>query len=305
MRLKLSTPLQVGVLLFDAAEEILAAERGGVRGGGRRRRRGRRHGRVRRRHGGGFRRAVGRRSIVRASRHRARGRSPRRRPSTDQRRGSVRDVRARKRRGKIRDAYGSRVLGDAEAELRAALAEHTGWLARNNERQLTAYEEAVRSRGSIRAHGSQPGRRHRRGRRGGGSGGGSRHGRSGGPDGDGPDGDGLGGGLGRSRGGLGQSRDALFPSDGSSSASASVASAADLVRKRFSEDVSPLAVAAGFNNAAAARLLEDEVREAVYSTVGAAGPRFSSPCSSRGSWIASRRTCSRSRSPRRWGTSAS
>ena len=39
------------------------------------------------------------------------------------------------------------MLGDAEAELRAALAEHTGWLARNNERQLTAYEEAVRSRG--------------------------------------------------------------------------------------------------------------------------------------------------------------
>ena len=64
------------------------------------------------------------------------------------------------------------------------------------------------------------------------------------------------------------------PSDGSSSASASVASAADLVRKRFSEDVSPLAVAAGFNNAAAARLLEDEVREAVYSTVGAAGTAF-------------------------------
>ena len=156
------------------------------------------------------------------------------------------------------------MLGDAEAELRAALAEHTGWLARNNERQLTAYEEAVRSRGFdpaltdlnlgdvIAADGTEE--------------------------------------AAEVEAAMAEAavqtetvqtetdseadsdeaeadsdeaeadsdeaeadfRSRSSPSDGSSSASASVASAADLVRKRFSEDVSPLAVAAGFNNAAAA-----------------------------------------------------
>jgi hypothetical protein len=50
-------------------------------------------------------------------------------------------------RGAIRERYKAQVLGQAEAELKAALAEHTGWLARNNERQLSAYVDAVRSRG--------------------------------------------------------------------------------------------------------------------------------------------------------------
>jgi len=47
----------------------------------------------------------------------------------------------------IREGYKAQVLGQAETELKAALAEHTGWLARNNERQLLAYEDAVRFRG--------------------------------------------------------------------------------------------------------------------------------------------------------------
>ena len=276
MRLKLSTPLQVGVLLFDAAEEILAAERAAA--------------------SAEVAAAVGvddamdeyvaameadfgaqldavRSCVLRAT----------------ERADDLLDATLRLTNGadlfatyvlgngggKIRDAYGSRVLGDAEAELRAALAEHTGWLARNNERQLTAYEEAVRSRGfdpaltdlnlgdviaadgaeeaaeveaamaeaavqteaeAVRAETVQTET--------------------------------------ESEADSDEAATPSSPSDGSSSASASAASAADLVRKRFSEDVSPLAVAAGFNNAAAARLLEDEVREAVYSTVGAAGAAF-------------------------------
>ena len=46
-----------------------------------------------------------------------------------------------------RGAHETAVLGDARAELRAALAEHTGWLKRNNQNQLAAYESAVRARG--------------------------------------------------------------------------------------------------------------------------------------------------------------
>ena len=276
MRLKLSTPLQVGVLLFDAAEEILAAERAAA--------------------SAEVAAAVGvddamdeyvaameadfgaqldavRSCVLRAT----------------ERADDLLDAVLRLTNGadlfatyvlgngggKIRDAYGSRVLGDAEAELRAALAEHTGWLARNNERQLTAYEEAVRSRGFdpaltdlnlgdvIAADGTEEAAE-------------------------------VEAAMAEAavqtetvqtetdseadsdeaEADSDEAATPSSPSDGSSSASASVASAADLVRKRFSEDVSPLAVAAGFNNAAAARLLEDEVREAVYSTVGAAGAAF-------------------------------
>ena len=39
------------------------------------------------------------------------------------------------------------MLAGAEEDLRAALREHTGWLRRNNERQVSAYDEAVRARG--------------------------------------------------------------------------------------------------------------------------------------------------------------
>jgi small GTP-binding protein len=49
--------------------------------------------------------------------------------------------------GSIKRGYQAAVLGDARSELRAALAEHTGWLKRNNTNQLKAYEEAVRARG--------------------------------------------------------------------------------------------------------------------------------------------------------------
>ena len=196
--------------------------------------------------------------------------------------------------GKIRDAYGSRVLGDAEAELRAALAEHTGWLARNNERQLTAYEEAVRSRGFdpaltdlnlgdvIAADGAEEAAEVE---------------------------------AAMAEAAVQTEAEAVraetvqteTESEADSDEAATPSSPevrpqlrrprlprARAVRKRFSEDVSPLAVAAGFNNAAAARLLEDEVREAVYSTVGAAGAAFFFAVFLSGSWIASRaRTCSR------------
>ena len=46
------------------------------------------------------------------------------------------------------------------------------------------------------------------------------------------------------------------------------------MKKLFEGTVSPLAVAAGFDNRSAAILLEREVRDAVYATVGAAGTSF-------------------------------
>ena len=55
-----------------------------------------------------------------------------------------------------------------------------------------------------------------------------------------------------------------------------VASAPDLVRRRFSQsaETSGLAIAAGFDHTAAAALLEEEIKNAVYATVGAAAGAF-------------------------------
>ena len=48
-------------------------------------------------------------------------------------------------------------------------------------------------------------------------------------------------------------------------------SASSLITRASSDLTSPATVAAGFDQAGAARLLEEEVKDAVYSTVGAAG----------------------------------
>ena len=51
-------------------------------------------------------------------------------------------------------------------------------------------------------------------------------------------------------------------------------SASSLITRASSDLTSPATVAAGFDQAGAARLLEEEVKDAVYSTVGAAGASF-------------------------------
>ena len=52
--------------------------------------------------------------------------------------------------------------------------------------------------------------------------------------------------------------------------------ASDLTRRRYSaeDETSAAAIASGFDHAAAASLLEEEVKSAVYATVGAAGGAF-------------------------------
>lgn len=51
-------------------------------------------------------------------------------------------------------------------------------------------------------------------------------------------------------------------------------SVSSIVRKTTGGSTSPTKVASGFNQDAAAVLLEEEIREVVYSTVGAAGASF-------------------------------
>jgi small GTP-binding protein len=296
MRLKLGTPLQVGTLLFDAAEEILAAERAAA--------------------SAEVAAAVGvddamdayvaameadfgaQLDAVRSCVLRATARADDLLDTTLRLTNGA-DLFATyvlgNGGGRIREGYGSRVLGDAEAELRAALAEHTGWLARNNERQLTAYEEAVRSRGFdpaltdlnlgdvIAADGAEEAAEVEAAmaeEAEAAEAAAAAESEAVDDEAEETDGDASASAsetdapsTTTTTSSSSSMADALA-GDGSSSSSASAASAADLVRKRFSGDVSPLAVAAGFNNAAAARLLEDEVREAVYSTVGAAGAAF-------------------------------
>lgn len=171
---------------------------------------------------------------------------------------------------RLRRAYETAVLGDARAELRAALAEHTGWLKRNNQNQLAAYESAVRARGFDPAEtdlglaaviaaegdetkdlsvpgtssdaasadasnpGDEPGKRT------------------------------------ETAADLGD----VFARD--SNATTSLGRASDLTRRRYSaeDETSAAAIASGFDHAAAASLLEEEVKSAVYATVGAAGGSF-------------------------------
>ena len=180
---------------------------------------------------------------------------------------------------RLRRTYETAVLGDARAELRAALAEHTGWLKRNNQNQLAAYESAVRARGFDPAETDL--------------------------------------GLAAVIAAEGdETKDLSVPGTSSDAASADASKedarlfgpnpgdepgkrtetaadlgdvverdasnatplgrASDLTRRRYSaeDETSAAAIASGFDHAAAASLLEEEVKSAVYATVGAAGGSF-------------------------------
>ena len=179
--------------------------------------------------------------------------------------------------GAVQRAYAAAVLGDARAELRAALAEHTGWLKRNNTNQLAAYEDAVRARGFdpeetdlglAAVIAAEPAEED-------GEAGEARASRRG-PD-DAEDGETNGDAAAAEEDG-----EAISDPSRTAASLAEIAdeggtmSASDLVRRRYSaaDETSALAVAAGFDHGAAAALLEEEVKSAVYATVGAAGGAF-------------------------------
>ena len=199
--------------------------------------------------------------------------------------------------GAIRERYKKEVLGDSEAKLRAAIKEHTGWLARNNDNQLRAYADAVRARGfdpsatdlnlfereeriaaeeaeaiaAVRAEvaAKQTAAAEAEAR------------------------------AAEAKAAEAKARAAAKEAAGdgaddsnddseensskedSSSLADSLAgpapaptSASSLITRASSDLTSPATVAAGFDQAGAARLLEEEVKDAVYSTVGAAGASF-------------------------------
>ena len=179
--------------------------------------------------------------------------------------------------GAVQRAYAAAVLGDARAELRAALAEHTGWLKRNNTNQLAAYEDAVRARGFdpeetdlglAAVIAAEPAEED-------GEAGEARASRRG-PD-DAEDGETNGDAAAAEEDG-----EAISDPSRTAASLAEIAdeggtmSASDLVRRRYSaaDETSALAVAAEFDHGAAAALLEEEVKSAVYATVGAAGGAF-------------------------------
>ena len=161
---------------------------------------------------------------------------------------------------RLRRAYETAVLGDARAELRAALAEHTGWLKRNNQNQLAAYESAVRARGFdpaetdlglaaiIAAEGDEEGTRE----------------------------DALGPNPGDEPGKRTETAADLGDVVAEDSNATRLGRASDLILRRYSakDETSAAAIASGFDHAAAASLLEEEVKSAVYATVGAAGGAF-------------------------------
>ena len=183
---------------------------------------------------------------------------------------------------RLRRAYETAVLGDARAELRAALAEHTGWLKRNNQNQLAAYESAVRARGFdpaetdlglaavIAAEGDEEGTR------------------------DETKNLSVPGTSSDAASAEAAKEDALGPNPGDEpgkrtaiaadlgdvvagdSNATPLGRASDLTRRRYSaeDETSAAAIASGFDHAAAASLLEEEVKSAVYATVGAAGGAF-------------------------------
>jgi small GTP-binding protein len=171
--------------------------------------------------------------------------------------------------GSIKRGYQAAVLGDARSELKTALAEHTGWLKRNNTNQLKAYEDAVRARGfdpeetdlglgavitaepeeeRLEAEGNSE--------------------------------------ESSAEDGETKARDdddeetvktlADVIEEEEASVTTASLSAADLVRRRYrdADETSALTVAASFDHFSAAALLEEEVKSAVYATVGAAGGAF-------------------------------
>lgn len=200
--------------------------------------------------------------------------------------------------GAIRERYKKEVLGDSEAKLRAAIKEHTGWLARNNDNQLRAYADAVRARGfdpsatdlnlfereeriaaeeaaaiaavraevaakqtaaaEAEARAAEAKAAEAKAR--------AAAKEAAGDDGaDGSDDD---------------SKENSSKEDSSSLAdelagpAPAPTSASSLITRASSDLTSPATVAAGFDQTGAARLLEEEVKDAVYSTVGAAGASF-------------------------------
>ena len=192
--------------------------------------------------------------------------------------------------GAIRERYKKEVLGDSEAKLRAAIKEHTGWLARNNDNQLRAYADAVRARGfdpsatdlnlfereeriaaeedaaiaAVRAEveAKQTAAAEAEARAAEAK---AAEAKARAAAGDGAD----------------DSNDENSSKENSSSLADSLAgpapaqtSASSLITRASSDLTSPATVAAGFDQAGAARLLEEEVKDAVYSTVGAAGASF-------------------------------
>ena len=196
--------------------------------------------------------------------------------------------------GKIRERYNKEVLGDSESKLRAAIKEHTGWLGRNNDNQLAAYADAVRSRGfdpaesdlnlfereeaiaageaaaidavreAVAAKQTAAAQAEAAAAKAKATAKAKAAAKAAAEDGE-----------------EGEEEAADTTADDNSLAdelagpppppSVSVSS---LITRVTDEFTSPATVAAGFDQAGAARLLEEEVKDAVYSTVGAAGASF-------------------------------
>jgi len=198
--------------------------------------------------------------------------------------------------GAIRERYKKEVLGDSEAKLRAAIKEHTGWLARNNDNQLRAYADAVRARGfdpsatdlnlfereeriaadeaaaiaAVRAEvaakqtaaaeaEAKAAEAKAKAAEAKASAAAKETAGDGADDSDADDSD---------------ADDSSSLADALAGPAPAPTSASSLITRASSDLTSPATVAAGFDQAGAARLLEEEVKDAVYSTVGAAGASF-------------------------------
>ena len=201
--------------------------------------------------------------------------------------------------GAIRERYKKEVLGDSETKLRAAIKEHTGWLARNNDNQLRAYADAVRARGfdpsatdlnlfereeriaaeedaaiaavraEVEAKQTAAAEAEARAAEAKAAEAKARAAAK------------EAAGDGADDSNDSSKEDSSKEDEDSSSLADSLAgpapaqtSASSLITRASSDLTSPATVAAGFDHAGAARLLEEEVKDAVYSTVGAAGASF-------------------------------
>jgi len=203
--------------------------------------------------------------------------------------------------GAIRERYKKEVLGDSEAKLRAAIKEHTGWLARNNDNQLRAYADAVRARGfdpsatdlnlfereeriaeeeaeaiaAVRAEvaAKQTAAAEAEARAAEAKAAEAKA-RAAAKEAAGDDGAAAGDGADDSNDENSSKEDSSSLADELAGPAPAQTSASSLITRASSDLTSPATVAAGFDQAGAARLLEEEVKDAVYSTVGAAGASF-------------------------------
>lgn len=288
LRLKLGTPLQVGTMLFGAAEEILAQERAeaveelqqaeGVDAAMEK-----------------YRAAMeadfgAQVQAVRAAVNAAVGRCDDLLDATLRLTNGAdlfaTYVLGNGANGAIRERYKKEVLGDSEAKLRSAIKEHTGWLARNNDNQLRAYADAVRARGfdpsatdlnlfereeriaadeaaaiaAVRAEVAAK--------------------QTAAAEAEAKAAEAKAKASAAAKENAGDGADDSDADDSSSLADALAGpapvptSASSLITRASSDLTSPATVAAGFDQAGSARLLEEEVKDAVYSTVGAAGASF-------------------------------